>query len=153
MEWIKKLTFKIRFWNLNTNLPPRETYNFEYERIGRSSSPSPNFCEHCKHGHRKRCCLYYGDGEEDKAGYGYFKANFDREFKQQVKIFPQVDDALSANTSPYFFPNFTNVHVCILKAPKKSVRSYSDDDSDWSSLENEILYEKSNKESRIFNKN
>ncbi|XP_053692053.1 mediator of RNA polymerase II transcription subunit 12 isoform X1 [Sabethes cyaneus] len=76
--------------------------------MGRCSSPSPAHCFHCDHSHRKKCCLYVGDKETDLNQYSAWKQNLESS-RVKSKFTTRFPEAVSGDTTPYWFPKFTYI--------------------------------------------
>ncbi|XP_055548210.1 uncharacterized protein LOC129731875 isoform X1 [Wyeomyia smithii] len=86
--------------------------------MGRSSTPSPAYCFHCDHRHREKCCLYIGDNEEDINRYSAWKQDLEQSCDKPQHT-SRIPDAISGNTTPYWFPQFTYTNPYKKEEPKK----------------------------------
>lgn len=87
--------------------------------LGRCSTPDPSYCYHCDHKHRGRCCLYLGDKEDDINRYSAWTQDFEKTAvkPQNIKCIPE---AVSYNSTPYWFPRYTPVKSNQTKASPTS---------------------------------
>lgn len=83
-----------------------ESYNFD--SIGRCSTPSNTYCDHCDHAHGQECCLYVNDTHKDKENYSLFMQFLEKQAyahsESPLQILPE---AIAGNTTPPNFPSFT----------------------------------------------
>lgn len=78
-------------------------------QLDRSSSPNiVNVCDHCRHNHAQKCCMYVYDDWSDISRYSSFKSEVDDPY--WVMNTSEDFDLSIGNTTPKFFPckNYEN---------------------------------------------
>lgn len=101
------LSFKPPTASTSTGSLSSNTLSSNDSTIGRCSTPSQEYCDHCLHAHSQDCCLYVHDTEDDKERYAKFKKNLETTPFVKPKWMPFMPEAISGNSTPSHFPEFT----------------------------------------------
>lgn len=85
-------------------------FNFRsFDSIGRCSTPSDTYCDHCDHMHGQECCLYVHDTDKDMVDYSLFMQFLERgSYSHSQSPLQLLPEAIAGNTTPPNFPSFTD---------------------------------------------
>lgn len=94
--------------DLTTKKDFEEESGYNFNSIGRCSTPSNTYCDHCSHQHGKSCCLYVNDTANDKINYSLFMQFLEKQaYAHSGSPLQILPEAIAGNTTPPNFPSFT----------------------------------------------